>query len=69
MAGDKAPVQVMKCIDECEYNDEGWSRKLINSEIGRPMQSMRGQSERMNLVRVDESALAILKDMFLIHLS
>ena len=69
MAGDKAPVQVMKCIDECEYNDEGWSRKLINSEIGRQMQSMRGQSERMNLVRVDESALAILKDMFLIHLS
>jgi hypothetical protein len=59
----------MKCIDECEYNDEGWSRKLINSEIGRQMQSMRGQSERMNLVRVDESALAILKDMFLIHLS
>jgi len=59
----------MKCIDECEYNDEGWSSKLINSEIGRQMQSMRGQSERMNLVRVDESALAILKDMFLIHLS
>jgi hypothetical protein len=30
MVGDKAPVQVIKCIDECEYNDEGSSRKLIN---------------------------------------